>query len=140
MNPVRRLYPNAAGWRRVLLVTTTAGLGTACVTGAAGAVFGGWPAAASAVIGGLGVVIFCFISLALIDWSDRHAPRMAMPLFMVAFGLKVAGLAVVVTFVQPAAWMQPGWSVASSIAVLIVWQAAEIASFAQMRMSVDPSA
>lgn len=138
MMPLPRLFPRSTGWRRVLLVTTTAGLSTTLLCAAIAALISGVAAAASAAVAGGGVVAFSFISLALIDWADRHAPHLAMPLFIVGFGLKVAALAVAIPFVRPGDWLQPSWAVGGGLAVLLVWQAAEILSFAKMRISVEP--
>lgn len=131
------LFPRAVGWRRVLLVTTTAGVVTALLGVGLGALVSG-SAAASAGVGGGGALAFSFLSLALIDWADRHVPHLAIPLFMIGFGVKVAVLAVVVLLVRPGDWLDPGWGLGAAVVVVLVWQAAEIFSFTQMRISVQP--
>lgn len=133
-----KLFPRATGWRRVLLVTTAAGAAAALAALAVSTLVGGSPAAASAAVGGGGALAFSFLSLALIDWADRHAPHLAIPLFMIGFGVKVAVLAVVVLLVRPGDWLDPGWAVGSCVVVVLVWQAAEILSFSKMRISVQP--
>lgn len=133
-----KLFPRATGWRRVLLVTTTAGLGAALLTAAAALIVAGSSASASAGLGGGAVIAFSFISLALIDWADRHAPHLSIPLFMIGFGVKVAALAVILPLARPGEWLDPIWAVGSGVMVLLVWQAAEILSFARMRIPVEP--
>ncbi|MGO1193754.1 MAG: hypothetical protein ACTMHH_07760 [Nesterenkonia sp.] len=133
-----KLFPRATGWRRVLLVTTAAGAAAALAALAVSTLVSGSPAAASAAVGGGGALAFSFLSLALIDWADRHAPHLAIPLFMIGFGVKVAVLAVVVLLVRPGDWLDPGWAVGSCVVVVLVWQAAEILSFSKMRISVQP--
>ncbi|MBB3666789.1 hypothetical protein [Garicola koreensis] len=132
------LFPNATGWRRVLLVTTTAGVVTVLIAVGLGTLVSGSLAAASAGAGGGGTLAFSFLSLALIDWADRHAPHLAIPLFMIGFGIKVAVLAVVVLLVRPGDWLDSGWALGAGVVVVLVWQAAEILSFSQMRISVQP--
>ena len=136
---VPKLFPHARGWRRVLLVTTTAGLCAAVVVTAVATVVSGTDAALSAGLGAGGVIVFSFFSLALIDWSDRRAPHLSIPLFMVGFGIKVAALAAALPFVPPGGWLQPEWAVGAGVAVLLVWQAAEILSFTKMRIPVAPN-
>src|SRR5690625_2425482 len=131
------LFPRAVGWRRVLLVTTTAGVVTALLVVGLGALVSG-SAAASAGVGGGGALAFSFLSLALIDWADRHVPHLAIPLFMIGFGVKVAVLAVVVLLVRPGDWLDPGWGLGAAVVVVLVWQCAEIFSFSHMRISVQP--
>lgn len=135
---VPQLFPRSTGWRRILLVTTTAGISTMLLCAATAVLIIGPAAAASAAIAAGSVIVFSFISLALIDWSDRHAPHLSIPLFMIGFGLKVAALAVAMPFVRPGDWLQTSWAIGAGLAVLLVWQAAEILSFARMRISVDP--
>lgn len=128
------------GWRRVLIVTTAAGLGTLGLVTAGAAAFQGAAGAVSAAAGGGVVVVLSFLSLALIDWAETHRPQLSIPLFMMGFGLKIAALALVMPFVQPGDWLQPAWALGAGIAVLLVWQVAEVLSFAKMRLAVEPDA
>lgn len=132
------LFPRATGWRRVLLVTSTVGMITALMALGIGALVSGSMAAASAGLGGGGALVFSFLSLALIDWADRHAPHLAIPLFMIGFSVKVAVLAVVVLLARPGDWLDPGWALGSGVAVVLAWQTAEILSFSKMRILVQP--
>lgn len=127
------------GWRRVLITTTAAGLLVLVLASAVAAVVHGAAAAASAASGGGLVILLSFLSLALIDWAERHRPRLAIPLFMVGFGLKVVTLALVLPFVRPGDWLHPGWALGSGIAVLVVWQVAEVWTFSTMRITVEPA-
>lgn len=122
----------------MLLVTTCAGVAAALLFSALAAVIGGASEAASAAAGGSAVLAFSAASLALIDWAERHAPHLAIPLFMLGFGVKVAGLAVALPLVRPGSWLEPAWTIAAGLIVLLVWQTAEILSFTKMRISVDP--
>lgn len=133
-----RLFPRSTGWRRVMLVTTSAGLASALLTAAVAALVAGPSGAASAAVGGGSVAAFSFVSLAVIDWAERHAPHLAIPLFMIGFGLKVVALAVLLPLVRPGDWLDPVWAVGAGVAVLLVWQTAEVLSFTKMRMTVDP--
>lgn len=133
-----RLFRRSTGWRRVLLVTTTAGISTALLCAAIALLVSGPAAAASAAVAAGGVIAFSFLSLALIDWAERHAQHLAIPLFMVGFVIKIAALAVLLPLVQPGEWLQPGWAIASGVAVFLIWQVVEILSFSQMRISVTP--
>lgn len=133
-----KIFPRATGWRRVLLVTTAAGVVSALLAAALGALVNGAGAAASAGIGGGGVIAFSFLSLALIDWADRHASHLSIPLFMIGFVVKVAALAVFMPLVRPGDWLDPGWAIGSGVGVLLVWQAAEVLSFTKMRITVEP--
>lgn len=133
-----RLFRRSTGWRRVLLVTTTAGISTALLCAGIALLVSGPAAAASAAVAAGGVIAFSFLSLALIDWAERHAQHLAIPLFMVGFVIKIAALAVLLPLVQPGEWLQPGWAIASGVAVFLIWQVVEILSFSQMRISVTP--
>lgn len=127
------------GWRQVLITTTTAALVMLLVAVVAAAVITGFEAALSAAAGGGIVVVLSFLSLGLIDWADRHRPQLAIPLFMVGFGIKVAVLAVAIPLVQPGQWLHPAWALGTGIAVLILWQVAEVWSFRRMRLIVEPA-
>jgi hypothetical protein len=131
---------STAGWREVLTRTTVAGLGTlGLVTGFAALVHG-TDAAASAAAGGGLVVVLSFMSLALIDWAERHRPHLSIPLFMMGFGVKIVALALALPLVQPGEWLYPEWALGAGIAVLLVWQIAEVLSFSRMRLAVEPDA
>lgn len=127
------------GWRQVLIITTAVGLLTLVLVAVTAAVISGIDAAISAAAGGGIVVVLSFLSLGLIDWADRHRPQLAIPLFMMGFGIKVAVLAVTVPLVQPGQWLDPAWALGSGIAVLILWQVAEVWSFRSMRLPVEPA-
>lgn len=133
-----RLFPGSTGWRRVLLVTAAAGVSTALAGILLAAMVSGWSAAASAAVAGGAVIGFSGLSLGLIDWADRHAPHLSIPLFMLGFGLKVAALAATLPFLAPGDWLRPGWAIGVGLAVLLTWQFAEILSFTRMRISVEP--
>lgn len=133
-----RLFPSSTGWRRVLLVTAAAGVSTALAGILLAAMVSGWSAAASAAVAGGAVIGFSGLSLGLIDWADRHAPHLSIPLFMLGFGLKVAALAAALPFLAPGDWLRPGWAIGVGLAVLLTWQFAEIHSFTRMRISVEP--
>ncbi|TLP94983.1 hypothetical protein FEF26_11045 [Nesterenkonia salmonea] len=128
------------GWRQVLVRTTAAGVATLVAVTVTALLFQGSPAAVSAAAGGGIVVVLSFLSLALIDWAERHRPHLSIPLFMMGFGVKIAALALVMPFVQPGDWLSPAWALAAGIAVLLVWQVAEVLSFAKMRLAVEPDA
>ena len=131
---------SSSGWRAVLVRTTQAGLLTwGLATGAAVLIHGGEAAASAAAGGGL-VLVLSFLSLALIDWAERHRPHLAIPLFMMGFGIKIVVLALAMPLVQPGQWLHPGWALGSGIAVLLVWQIVEVLSFARMRLAIEPDA
>ncbi|TLP75340.1 hypothetical protein [Nesterenkonia sphaerica] len=131
---------SSSGWRAVLVSTTQAGLLTwGLATGAAALIHGGEAAASAAAGGGL-VLVLSFLSLALIDWAERHRPHLAIPLFMMGFGIKIVVLALAMPLVQPGQWLHPGWALGSGIAVLLVWQIVEVLSFARMRLAIEPDA
>ncbi|NDK30324.1 hypothetical protein [Nesterenkonia haasae] len=131
---------NGTAWRQVLIRTTAAGLSTLGIVTAAAGLFQGTAAAVSAAAGGGLVVVLSFLSLALIDWAERHRPHLSIPLFMVGFGVKITALALLMPFVQPGDWLSPVWALAAGIAVLLVWQVVEVLSFAKMRLAVEPDA
>lgn len=126
------------GWRRVLMTTTTAALLALVLASFIAALVHGAAAAASAAAGGGLVVVLSFLSLALIDWADRHRPRLAIPLFMIGFAVKVAALALVMPFLRPGDWLQPAWALGAGITVLLLWQVVEVWTFTKMRITVHP--
>lgn len=127
------------GWRQVLITTTTSSVIALVLAAGAAVVISGVDAGLSAAAGGGLVVVLSFLSLALIDWADRHRPQWAIPLFMIGFGTKVAVLAVAIPLVQPGDWLHPAWALGTGIAVLILWQVAEVWSFRRMRLTVEPA-
>lgn len=131
---------SGTGWRQVMIRTTTAGLATLAAAALGAAIFEGAAGAASAAAGGGLVIVLSFMSLALIDWAERHRPHLSIPLFMMGFGLKIAALALVMPFVQPESWLNTAWALGAGIGVLLVWQTAEVLSFARMRLAVEPNA
>ncbi len=134
-----KVFPRATGWRRVLLVALASG----CAVTAAAAVLGwlvtGGAAAASAVFGGLCVVVLSGITVALIDWSERHAPGLTVTVFMIGFVAKLVILGILLGAVETPAWIDPPWAGLTAVAVVVVWQVAEITAFMKMRVTVEPS-
>ncbi|WP_300345125.1 hypothetical protein [Nesterenkonia sp.] len=133
-----RLFPRARRWRRVLLIASTSGAAALLAAAGAAAVIGGSAAAGSAAFGGGAVAVISFTTLALVDWSDRRAPGWTMRLFLVGFAVKVVGLVLLAAAVPPADWLQPGWAIGAGIGTLVVWQTAQIFSFASMRLPIEP--
>ncbi|GFZ94461.1 hypothetical protein [Nesterenkonia alkaliphila] len=125
------------GWRRVLMTTTAAGLICLAASTALAALVSGAAAAASAAAAGGLVVVLSFLSLGLIDWAERHRPQLAIPLFMIGFALKLAVLAMVLPAVRVGDWLDGAWALGAGTAVLLVWQVAEVMSFAKMRLAVS---
>lgn len=129
---------SGTGWRRVLITTTSVGVLAALLTTASGALLGGATAAVSAAAAAGIVLVLSFLSLALIDWADRRAPQLAIPLFMIGFAVKITGLALAMPFVQPGGWLEPAWAIGAGVAVLLVWHVTEVLSFTKIRVTVDP--
>ena len=133
-----KAFPRATGWRRVLLAALCSGAAVTLAASALGWLVTGGEAAASAAFGGLCVILLSGITLVLIDWSERRAPRLTVTVFMVGFVVKLVILGILLGAVQAPAWMDPPWAGLTAVTVVVVWQGAEIAAFMKMRVTVDP--
>lgn len=124
------------GWRRVLTTTTVAGLATLGLATAAAAVLHGSEAAASAAAGGGVIIVLSCLTLAVIDWADRHMPNQILMLAIAAYALKLTAAAMVFVSVPVPEWVHPAWAGLTALGVLIVWQVALVLTFMKMRLPI----
>ncbi|WP_120005136.1 hypothetical protein [Nesterenkonia muleiensis] len=124
------------GWRRVLTGTTAAGLVALGLASGAAAVLHGWQAAASAAAGGGVIIALSFVTLAVIDWADRHMPHQILMLAIAAYALKLTAAAMVFVSVPVPDWVRPGWAGLTALGVLIVWQVALVLTFMRLRVPI----
>lgn len=137
--PRRRPRPRRqATWRTVLV--SAVGLGTLVTLAAAGlgAMLSGTGAAAGASVGGGTAVVLTGISLLLVEITERRAPQLTLPVFMLGFAVKVSVLALVLMLVPSPEGLDAGWAVGAVASVVLVQQAAVVRGFASMRLAVSP--
>ena len=134
----QRIFPRGTGWRRVLLVSLTAGVAVTGMAALLGLLLDGGAAAASALGGGAAVVVLSGVTLLLIDVAERRAPTLTITVFLLGFVVKLGLLAVMLASFPAPDWVMPAWAALTAAAVVIVWQAAEVIAFMGMRVTVDP--
>lgn len=132
--------PRKGAWRRMLHIALSASLASLVVTSAAGALFAGFHEAASVVIGAGVVIILYAPSIAVVDFVDRRAPELTIPLYLIAFVVKFMVLGLLLAVVPVPVWLHAGWGAFSAVLTLVVWQAASIRVFRSMRLHIDPDA
>ncbi|WP_261624889.1 hypothetical protein [Nesterenkonia marinintestina] len=138
MSPTRHQDLKQTGWRLVLLWAMTAGtLATAAAAGL-GLVVGGDQSAMSAAAGGGAVVVLSGLTLLLVDLAERHVPQLSIAAFFLGFLLKVAAFLLAFSVPEPPSWAEPAWAVCTGVAVLVIWQIAQVRAFARMRLTVVP--
>lgn len=126
------------GWRSVLLHATLAGVLATAIAAGLGAVIQGPAAAGSAAGGGLAVVLLSAMTLGLVDVTERHAPQLTIIAFMLGFILKLILLGTVLSIVPAPEWVSAGWAGLTALAVVVVWQTAELRAFSKLRFTVSP--
>lgn len=134
----RRAVVRGTGWRPVLAAAVVAGALITGLAGALGLLIAGGEAALSALSGGTAVLVLSATSLALIDLGERRVPRLTVPLFLVAFVIKVVALVLLAQQAAAPDWVRPGWAAVTAAVVVVGWQVAEIRAFLGMRVTVDP--
>lgn len=132
--PVERF----TGWRRVLLVACAAGLLATALAAGLGWVLDGPAAAGSAAGGGIAVVLLSALTLLIVDLAERHAPSLTIIAFMLGFVVKLVLLGIVLSTVQAPDWVSAAWAGLTALAVVVVWQTAELMAFRRMRFTVTP--
>lgn len=135
----RRAVVRGTGWRPVLVAAVVAGTAITGLAALLGLLVAGGEAALSALAGGAAVLVLSATSLALIDLAERRTPRLTVPLFLVAFVIKVIGLVLLAQQAAAPDWVRPGWAAVTAAVVVVGWQAAEIRAFLGMRVTVDPA-
>lgn len=128
----------AVSWRTVLLTAVAAGTVATLLAAGLGALISGTPAAAGAAAGGGTAVVLTGISLLLVDLTERRAPQLTLPAFMLGFAVKLAVLALALMLMPAPEGLHAGWAVGTVAAVVLVQQAAVLKGFSAMRLAVTP--
>ena len=116
---------------------TFSAVAVAALCGAA-AVFDGWPGVGSGLFGALIVVAFSGITLLIGHVSGPENPLRAMGLFVVAYAAKVIGFGAVLFLLGRPEWLETGWFLSAALVTVLVWQAAELRTFAVARLTRFP--
>ncbi len=132
--------PTSSPWLRILGVCLryTAAVLVLLV---AGGIFTGGVAGMFSVVYGAGIVVLFFgISLLIGHYVGKTNPSGAIGLFMAAYVLKVVGFAVALFMSGTPEWLDRTWFFAAAVAVVIVWQTAEVVAFSKTRhLLYEPS-
>lgn len=124
-------------WRPVLVLSSVVGAVVWVLAILVGWIAQGGPAAASAALGAGAVVVLSFIALLIIDWSQRRAPQLTIPLLMGSSIVRLGALLLVLLAFDDASWVRGEWTLFSAVAAVIAWQTAEILGFRRMRLGVQ---
>jgi ATP synthase protein I len=120
---------------RRCLVFSAGAVAVLCV---AAAVVEGWPGVGSGLFGAGIVVAFSGITLLIGHLSGPEDPLRAMGLFVVAYAFKVVAFGAVLLLVGRPEWLAAGWFLASALLTVLVWQVAELRTFALSRLTLFP--
>ncbi|MDY6055726.1 hypothetical protein [Micrococcus sp.] len=132
----RRRWENRAGWWGILWWSTGAGVAVLLVVCAVAGAVGGGAAAASALLGGGTVLGLSALTAATTALAWDHAREVVLPLSIGAFVLKLVAMALVLGLAPRPDWIEPVPAGAAALAVIVVWQAAEVAVFARTRRAI----
>lgn len=130
--------PRASGetpgpWLAILrLCSAVAAVLVALLCGAAGLLVGSG-AAASALAGGVLVVVFFGVSLLIGHWVGRRNPSAALGAFMAGYAVKVVLLGVLAFAFGAPAWLDGTWFLIAVVSTVVLWQAAELYAFSKLR-------
>jgi ATP synthase protein I len=128
--------PTPSLWLRILLAATTAAAALLLVLVGISFFASGAGAALSAVFGGGLVVVFFGVSLLAGHLVGRKNPSGAIGVFVVTYFFKVVGFAVALFAIGAPPWLDRTWFLASAVAVVVVWQGAEIMAFSRSRLQI----
>ncbi|MEO5781591.1 MULTISPECIES: hypothetical protein [Arthrobacter] len=138
--PVGVSGPTTSLWLRLLALSSAASGCALVLTGIAAFVINGGAGLWSSVLGGVLVMVFFAISLAVGHIVGRNNPSGAIGVFVATYFIKVVGFAVVLLVIGAPDWLQPRWFVIGAVVTVVSWQAAEIYGFSKARLQIynDP--
>lgn len=134
----RSVSRRRASWRSVLIGAVVGGVLVTLGIAGLGALLSGTAAAVAAVTAGGAAVVLTGTSLLLVDLTERRAPQLILPVFMLGFAVKVSVLALVLMVAPRPEELHAGWAVGAVVAVVTVQQVAVVRGFATMRMVIAP--
>ncbi len=138
--PVGVSGPTASLWLRLLALSAAISGGALVLTGLAALLLSGGTGLWSTVLGGILVMVFFAISLAVGHIVGRNNPSGAIGVFVATYFIKVVGFAVVLLVIGAPDWLHARWFVAGAVVTVVSWQAAEIYGFSKARLQIynDP--
>jgi len=93
----------------------------------------GWPAVTNVVMATLLVTAFSGISLAVAHFVGRKNPSAVMGAFLAAYFVKVVGFGALIFALPRPDWVLPQVFMWTAVAAVILWQIAEMFTFARTR-------
>lgn len=138
--PVGVTGPTTSLWLRLLALSAAVSGGALVLTGVTAFFMRGVTGLWSAILGGLLVMAFFAISLAVGHIVGRNNPSGAIGVFVATYFIKVVGFAVVLLVLGAPDWLHARWFVIGAVVTVVSWQAAEIYGFSKARLQIynDP--
>jgi ATP synthase protein I len=133
--------PTTSLWLRLLAFSSAAAGAALLVTSVLAFVFNGGFGALSSLFGGVLVMAFFAISLAIGHFVGRNNPSGAIGMFVATYFVKVVGFAVVLFVLGAPAWLHERWFLIGAVVSVVAWQAAEVIGFSKARLQIynDPN-
>lgn len=138
--PVGVSGPTKSLWLRLLAMSSAVAGGALVLAGIAAFLFNGASGVLSCVFGGVLVMAFFAISLAVGHIAGRNNPSGAIGLFVAIYFVKVVGFAIVLFAIGQPEWLHGRWFLIGAVVTVVFWQAAEIYGFSKARLQIynDP--
>lgn len=138
--PVGVSGPTTSLWLRLLAISSAAAAIALALTGIAAYAYNGATGLWSCLFGGVLVMAFFAISLAVGHFVGRNNPSGAIGLFVATYFVKVVGFAVVLFAIGAPGWLHGRWFLIGAVVAVVFWQAAEIYGFSKARLQIydDP--
>ena len=125
-NPWLGIFRTSMMWTGIL----------AAALAAASLITAGTPGLGSVLFGWVLVIAFSGVSLLIVHVVGRDNPHGAMAMFALIYIVKVVLFAAVLLMIGRPSWLDSTWFLASAVATVVVWQAAEIRGFSRIRFQL----
>ena len=138
--PVGVSGPTKSLWLKLLALSSAAAGAALVCTAVLAWVFNGGYGALSSLFGGVLVMAFFAISLAVGHFVGRNNPSGAIGMFVATYFVKVVGFAVVLFVLGAPDWLHERWFLIGAVVSVVAWQAAEVLGFSRARLQIydDP--